>query len=356
MKNKQILLGAMVALGSVGTLHAAPAQGNHALLPPTAQPGECYTRVYVPAKYETRTDKVLVRDGYEKIRVTPAVFDTVTERVMVKAAGEKLEVYDENGLPLPAEEKPTIRYRRNGTVEIIPNAYINTTQRVLVKEASEQVEVTPAVYETVTQRVLVKPAQTLWKPMKGRIYGAAVTRNQAGQPVTRIDNSTGEVLCLVQEPAKYRTIKKRVVKVPASTRRVRIEAQYRNVTKRIPKKLTIRKVVTEPEYKTITKRVVRQGPQETRVNVAPEYATVQRRVLLSKGAVQWMEVLCEVNVTRDNVVSIQRSLRKYGFYEGPLDGVIGRGTMNAVTNFQQSRGLVRAGITRETLRALGLDF
>lgn len=360
---KLVVLSAVAALGFAGTA-SAEAKANPALamsqgltmLPPEAKPGECYTRVYVPPKYENRTERVLVKDAYEKIEVTPAVYGSVTERVLVKEAGEKLEILDENGRPIPEEQKPLVRTRADGTIEIIPMAFETVTQRVLVKQASDRLVVVPPVYETVTQRVLVKPAQTTWKPAKGRIYGPAMARNAAGQPITRINNSTGEIMCLVQEPAQYRTIKKTVLRKAAATRRAKIAAEYKTVTKRIPKKVTVRRVPTAPEYKTITKRVVKTGANERRVKIPAEFETVQKRVLVSKGAVQWMEVLCEVNVTQDNIRQIQSRLRKLGFYNGALDGVIGRGTMDSISNFQKSRGLVRAGITRETIKALGLSL
>lgn len=351
MKNQmtRITLGAIATLSVVSAAHA-----NN--LPPNAQPGECYTRIYVPAKFENRTEKVLVADGYEKIQVTAATFDTVTERVMVKAEGEKLEILDANGQPVPADEKPIVRTRRDGTLEIIPTAFVNVSQRIQTKEATFRIETIPATYETVTQRVLVKPAQTVWKPAKGQVYGPAYARDASGKPITRINNSTGEIMCLVQEPAQYRTIKKTVLKKPAGTRRVAVPAEFKTVIKRIPKKMTVRRVPTPAEYRTVTKRVLKNAAQEKRVRVEPTYETVQRRVLLSKGAVQWLGVLCDVNVTQDNVKSIQSKLRGFGFYSGPIDGLIGRGTMNAVTNFQKARGLVQAGITRETLQALGLSF
>lgn len=49
-------------------------------------------------------------------------------------------------------------------------------------------------------------------------------------------------------------------------------------------------------------------------------------------------------MTRDDWKSIQRRLAKLGFNPGPIDGVRGRMTTNAVRRFQESKGLLADGI------------
>ena len=78
---------------------------------------------------------------------------------------------------------------------------------------------TPPVYENVTERILVKPAYTTWKKGRG--------------PIEKINQATGEIMCLVEVPAEYRTVTKRVLKTPAGTKKVTIPAVYKTVKKRI---------------------------------------------------------------------------------------------------------------------------
>lgn len=52
-------------------------------------------------------------------------------------------------------------------------------------------------FEWVEERVLVKPARKEWKPGRGE--------------VERVDNATGEIMCLVEVPAEYKTVRKRRV-------------------------------------------------------------------------------------------------------------------------------------------------
>ena len=57
-----------------------------------------------------------------------------------------------------------------------------------MKAASTRLETVPAQYETVTEEVLVRPAYTTWKKGTG--------------PIQRIDQATGEIMCLVEVPAE----------------------------------------------------------------------------------------------------------------------------------------------------------
>lgn len=56
-------------------------------------------------------------------------------------------------------------------------------------------------------------------------------------------------------------------------------------------------------------------------------------------------------MTRDQIAKIQQRLLKLGFNPGPVDGVRGRMTSNAVKRFQESRGLVVDGIVGPATRS-----
>jgi hypothetical protein len=160
-------------------------------LPSDAKAGECYARVFVPARCETAKEQVLVRAASERVEEIPAKYETVEERVMVKPASKKIE-------------------------EI------------------------PAEYKTVEEQVLVEPAHTEWREGRGA--------------VEKMDLATGKIMCLVEIPAKYKTVQKQVLVKPASTREVEIPAQYemRQVQKLVePAKE--RHIQIPAEYKTITK-------------------------------------------------------------------------------------------------------
>ncbi len=297
---------------------------------PDAKPGECYAQVYAPPQYETATKRVLKKDASSRIEVIPAQYETVTERVLIKEESERLEV--------------------------IPATYENVTERVMVKEAGSRLETVPAVYETVTERIMVKPAQQVWKSSKGRIYGGAITDAQ-GNPVTKVNNA-GEVLCLVEEPAEYRTVTKRVLKTPASTREVTIPAEYATVTRRVMKTPpSTRKVTIPSEYKTITNRVMKMAPSTRTIEIPAEYEAVTERKVVSEAKAQWVRVLCDVNVTSAKLREIQGALQKVGHYGGPIDGIYGTQTASAIASFQRTKGLAQGhGLTLQTLEALNVRY
>lgn len=277
---------------------------------PNAKPGECYAKVIVPAKYETKTedvviseaserieitpakynwveDKVLVKEASFKLEAIPAQYETVTEKVEVKAAsttwmlttpgnstktaGASLVAYAKGaGLPVASatpgqcfveyykpstyrtDTKKVLKKEASESVDVVPAKYEWVEEKVLVKEATAKVETVPAVYGTETEKVLVSPATTVWKKGRG--------------PKERIDNTTGEIMCLVEVPAVYKTVTKRVIKTPQTTKTVEIPAEY--------KTMRIRKLV-EPA-------------REVRKDIPAEYTEVSNRVKVSEESISWL--------------------------------------------------------------------
>ena len=53
---------------------------------------------------------------------------------------------------------------------------------------------------------------------------------------------------------------------------------------------------------------------------------------------------------------VQRRLKQWGYYNGAVDGIYGKGTIEAVKKFQRKNGLTADGITgRSTFEALGMN-
>ena len=255
-------------LEAMGSKPAMAASGS-ADLPPGAKPGECYARAMSPPKYETETKKLVKAEASEEISVVPAKYQWVEEKI-------------------------------------------------LVTEASERLETVPAKYDTVSERVLVKPAHTTWKKGTG--------------PIQRIDDATGEIMCLVEVPAEYRTITKRVQVQPAATRKVAIPA----------------------EYKTVRVKKMVEAPREVRKAIPATYQNVTERRLVSPGVLQWHPILCETNTTPNVISQLQSKLRSSGYKVGSVDGVLGAQTMSAVSEYQRKNGLASGKLTIETLRKLGV--
>ncbi len=297
---------------------AAPAAeaGDH-MLPPQAKPGECYARAWVPPKYKTITEKVLKKEASSRYVVIPAKYKTVKKRLLVKEAYEKLKV--------------------------VPATYKWVEERVLVKPAGEKIVTIPAKYETVTEKVLDKPAHTVWKKGRG--------------PIQRIDQATGEIMCLVEVPATYKTITRKVLKSPATTKTIKTPAVYKTVKKRVVDKPEHTVSVKVPaQYKTITVTELVSPPQTKTIEIPAVYSTVTRQEKISDGHMEWRSILCQTNMTRSRIAQIQRALKAKGFDPGPIDGVIGSETMAAVNAFQRKNNLpVDKYLNIATVKALGVS-
>ena len=287
------------------------------LFPPNAKPGECYARVLTPPKYKIVTEKVLVKEGGEKVVTIPAKYEWVTEKVLVKEAGEKLIT--------------------------IPPVYKTVTERVMVKGPGKKLVTIPAVYKTVTEKVLVSPAHTEWKKGTG--------------PITRVNEITGEIMCLVKVPAKYKTITKRVMVKPPQTKEIEIPPVYKTITKRVlVKPAQTKKVVIPAVYKTIRVKKMVTPPQVKRIPIPPVYTTVTKRIKVSDAKLVWKPILCKTNMNPETIRELQRALKKAGFNPGPIDGVYGPLTRAAVKRFQKAKGLPSGALTIETLKALHVAY
>jgi len=432
---------------------------------PDAKPGECYAKVITPAKFSTRSEELVVQEASERIETIPAKYETVDQTIVTKEAsrvlkvipavyGEEFEKFDvraaetswssrsggktrpaspgmlegitRSGIEL-ASVKPGTCFREYYTqpeyktetrrvmvkegserIVITPASYQTTDERVVVKEASSRVVDVPAVFRTETESVLVEPARSVWKKGRG--------------PVERINNATGEIMCLVEIPARYETITKTVLDKAPSTKNIEIPAVYKTVKVRrlvtpagetreiIPaefKDVTAQVKVSdagffwlqksekansnatysgrevclterEPEYRTIKKLVLKTPAStkiteipaqyetvkvkrlitpasERRISIPARTKTVKRQVQTEPSRLEWRKVLCETNMTNKIVTSIQRALKREGFDPGVIDGVVGSSTLEAVESYQLKKNLDRGGITYETLKSLKVD-
>lgn len=290
---------------------------DSALFPPNAKPGECYAKVEVPAKYETVEEEVVKQQASEKIEVVPAEFEWVEEEVLVKEASFELQV--------------------------VPAEYEIVEEKVLVEPSFEVLEEVEPEYEIVEEEVLVKPAQTVWKKGRG--------------PIEKIDNSTGEILCLVEEPAEYKTVKKKVVKNPATVQKKEVPAEYVVVKKRVVKTpATTKKVEIPAKYKTVKVKKMVRPAQEKKIVIPEERQTVTKTKKVADSRLEWRSILCETNLTKDVVRNLQASLKEAGYYSGPVDGIIGSGTVSGLRSFQNDKGLATGGITLETVKRLGVEL
>lgn len=283
---------------------------------PDARPGECFALIKVPEKFRTYQKEYELRAASERIETIPPRYETVTEQYIAQEAFERLET--------------------------IPATFKTVTEQVEVAPASVRYVSTEPVYENVSEQVLEQPARTVWKRGNG--------------PIQRIDNSTGEIMCLVEEPAIYKTVSRRVLKAPAEAREVPVPAQYTTVTKRvIDRPAEVRRVVVPEQVAARTVRKLAEQGGVRRIPIPAQTGSTTVRELVEPARLEWRSVLCETNMTQQNIQRVQEALAREGYNPGPIDGRLNGQTIAALNQYQRARSLPEDRyLNMDTVHALGV--
>ncbi len=285
--------GAAVLLLAAGAT-AAHARGEEAFgdRPSYAKPGECYEKVRIAEVFETVRERQLVAPERVEHRLIPAEFAWRDRTVVVHPA--RVEHYT------------------------VPPTYRTVFETEVVRPPSYRTEVVPAVYEAVTRQVLVREARTVWKrgvaqqgyaqPMyvprpdngvppyaypPGYARGYAPEGYGAGWSGQTQVTPTGEVLCLVYEPAVYRTVTEQVLREPERTVQIPIPGETRQVA---------RQVVDHPAYETtheipadlstVREQVEVRPARDEAYTIPAVYRTVESRRLVSPARFEWRRSQC----------------------------------------------------------------
>lgn len=320
LNKKQATVSGSTSTAPAAENNAVIAQGSGStvtsdLLPPNALPGHCYARVVIPEQYETQLTKVQVSPELETVEVAPAEYEMVEQEVLVSEEWQELIV--------------------------VPTTYKTIEEQVVVKEASTKLVKLPAEYETVEEKVVIRPAYTTWKKGRG--------------PIEKLDEATGEIMCLVDVPEESKIVTKTVLVKPERTEEVTVPAEYKTITKQVVDVAAHTKTVVHPAvYETVSVERMTKAPTEIKQTVPAEFKEVEQTVKISDANMEWREILCETNTTTDVVSELQRALEEKGYEPGPVDGVYGWRTMNAVTRYQKENELATGQLTIQTLKHLGV--
>jgi hypothetical protein len=285
--------------------------------PPSAQPGQCFTKVLNPAQYDVEQVQTEVRPASERVEYSEAVYEDVEEQVIVKPASK--------------------------TIEIVPAQYEEVQEKVLVREAYKREIEIPALYNTYFEQVMERPARQVWKPGRGA--------------VERVDEVTGEILCLVDEPAVYKTVERKELARAATTRVEDVPAEYATVTKTVLKSPeTTREIEVPAETQTITVRRLVKAPEPVKVAVPAEFGTVEKKVMTQGETAEWVQVLCDQNATPEKITEVRKALQAQGYEVSP-EGGIDAALTDALLAYQEREGIRRTGLmTEQTLSTLGVGL
>ena len=274
--------------------------GQSADLPQAANSGSCFAKVWNEPKYTTVPQRRLVQAAGERTEVVPARYEKAHETVIVTPASKK--------------------YRT------IPAQYETVTEQMLVRPAYVRTDTIPAMYDIIEEKVLVKPAYKTWKPGK-------MTNIQ------RVDES-GQILCLVDVPAEYKTVTRREPRTQEQTKNIQVPAEYASVQKTVvktPERVEEIDVPAVTEMRTYDKLV--EAPKQVKVPVEAKYEDVPTQQLAEKGCYAWRQILCDNNMTQDTITKLQRALGKNGYYQGQPTGKFDDATLAAVNSYEKANNL-----------------
>ncbi|HIP81429.1 MAG TPA: peptidoglycan-binding protein [Leucothrix mucor] len=339
---------------------------------PDAKPGECFAKVIVPAEYETKSEQVLVKPESEKVDITPATFDNAEKEIVVKEGFTKLKAVPAkfrtetveieispartawstslgakaiaaspallagakaNGVDLDAAkvgecfkefyspavyettEKEVLVKEESEEIKIASAQFEKSEETVVVKQASKKKVVKAAEYETIEEKIEIEPAKAVWKKGTG--------------PISKIDNSTGEIMCLVQVPAKYKTFKKTVLKsspaidlvdIPEETKKVTISKLVSDATVdkvKIPAEYTKVKITKKTSDAKFSWRVAGTdgsgkytGHQVCLTEIPAKHATIKKLVVDTAATVQEEKVPAVTKVVKvSNIATEAQEIR-----------------------------------------------
>ncbi|MES2685103.1 MAG: peptidoglycan-binding protein [Pseudomonadota bacterium] len=296
--------------------YSAASSGGVIPAMPDARPGECFALVKLPERFNTYEREYELRAASERIETLPPRFEDVTEQYVAQEAYEQ--------------------------VEVLPASFRMVTEQVEVAAPSVRYEASEPIYETVTERVLQQPARTVWKPGSG--------------PIQRIDHATGDIMCLIEEPAIYKNVTRRVLKAPAEAREVPVPGQYTLVNRRVlDRPAEVRRVQVPQQIATRTVRKMVEPGAVRRVAIPAEIGSTTVRELVEPTRLEWRSVLCETNMTSANIQRVQSALLREGFNPGPVNGRLNEQTLDALNHYQRARKLPEDRyLNMETVRALGV--
>jgi virulence-associated protein VagC len=303
LKYSSLLIGLLLPISYVNA--------EVSLIPPNAKAGECYAKVVIPAKYKTVQERVLVQEASNKISVIPAKYEWIEEKVEVTPQGKRLvtvpatyKKVTEKVEVKPASKSWHVSLRPHAapvSKEILvaaklkgvdldtttpgtcykeyytPETYKTVTEEVVIQKETTKTKVIPAQYEMVEKTIEIKPAskKTVTIPAtygyteeKVLIEKEKTVWKKGSNPAQKLDGATGEIMCLVKVPAKYKTIKKKIVKTPATTKIVEIPAESKTIK--------IKKLVSEAKTETVTIPEVKK--------------TVKKKILDTKPEFSWLKV------------------------------------------------------------------
>ncbi len=282
---------------------------------PKAAPGQAFARVLVPAEYKWQTRKIPKYEKSVKYKIIPATYKFEEQKQKVSEDSFKLIS--------------------------VPTTYKWEKDKIMVEPEKIKLIKVPAKYKMVTKKILIKEARDIWK--------------QGSNPVEKLDNSTGEIVCKVHIPAVYKTITEKVVLEKAHTKKIVIPARYKYIKRKVTDVAAHTKKVAIPaKYEMVKVKKLVKPTEKIKIDIPEEFQTIREKVLVKHAHLAWKQVLYKGLTSPDTIKIMQKDLKKRGYNPGKIDGVYGIDTKTAVLKYEKDNNLTSGSFAEKTLRQDGM--
>ena len=243
-------------------------------VPPPPLPNQCFANILYPARFETRTEQVLMAPATRREEVVPATYKTVIEQVLVQpetrrqvAVPPEIVSVTENVVVRPAGVRD----------EPVPPTFKTHTDQFVTREATQRVEVLPPVYRTEPTRVVDVPEHTIQ-----RVVPAVFKEVEETVLVNPATTRTEAV------PARYRTEVERVLVRPEVVQYLPVRLPMRPVAEqRLRAEATTRVEALPPIMRTVVEPVEVRPATVRKAEVPAAYEIVTEQVKISEPYREW---------------------------------------------------------------------
>lgn len=227
-------------------------------LPENPEPGKCYVRCKTPDIWKNETINVPVAPEYKTIIAHPAEYRTIQEKVLVKEAGEEI-------LLVPAVW---------GTQEV---TYYE-------KEDGSKIDVQKATFNQGFETVEIKAASATW------------AMSEKMPDCESDDPNDCRYWCYKPLPAEFKTMPVEKLVNNATMVKTPIEGVKKTYKRKVMvNKPTTTIVQTEPVYETITKTILVKDAWSEEIIEPAVYRSVTKQILVKKGGLSsWKAVDCKL--------------------------------------------------------------
>jgi outer membrane protein OmpA-like peptidoglycan-associated protein len=227
-------------------------------LPENPEPGKCYVRCKTPDVWKNETINVVVAPEFKKIITFPAQYKTIQEKVLTKEAGQE--------------------------VLIVPAVWGTQEVTYYEKEDGTKLEVQKAIFNQGSETVETKAASANWE------------MSEKAPDCNSDDPDDCRYWCYKPLPAEFKTMPVEKLLTDATTIKIAIPGIRKTYNRKVMvKKPETTIVQTEPEYKTIEKTVLVKDAYSEETSVPAVYRSVTKQILVKKGGLtSWKPVDCKL--------------------------------------------------------------